>query len=163
VPYNNGEVAMFAGLAAASNSLTPDKKDVTGVIASPPVDAGGVAHSFSGGSSIGISANSQHPGLAKDALKLIFSKTFQTKMAADSGWIPGNTSYSSALPKSMASAQLQGEIAKQSKLTPAAENWAIVEGDNVTADFYAELAKGADIDQTAKATDAKIEDILNKK
>jgi len=162
-PYNNGDVAMFFSLPYSSKSLTPKMAAVTGVFPLPPVAAGGTAHEFSGGSSIGISANSQHPALARDVLKLIYSKTFMSKLASDQGWIPGNTKYSDALPAGMMSGQLQGTIAKNSILTPPAENWAIVEGNNIPFNFYSELAKGGDVDQLAKATDARIEGILNQK
>lgn len=161
VPYNNSEVAMFTGLPFVESELSPAMKKVTGVFALPPATAGGVGRSFSGGSSIGISAGSAHPNLAKDALELIYSDTFQTKLATDLGWTPGNTRYASALPDGLVPAKLQVDIARNSVLTPPAENWAIVESDNVPADMYAAIARGGSVATIAEQTDAKIEKVLN--
>ncbi|MGW3495992.1 extracellular solute-binding protein [Streptomyces sp. NPDC001020] len=162
VPYNNGEVAIISGRTFAEPNISPKMKKNTTVMAIPPVEAGGMGHSFSGGSSIGISAKSQVKSLSRDALKLIYSKEFQTRVAAQ-GWIPGNTSYASDVPKGLASGQLQQQIAATSVLTPAAENWAVVQGNNIPADFWAQLARGGDVDKLAKDTDRKIEEVLNKK
>ena len=162
VPYNNGEVAIISGRTFAEPNISPNMKKNTAVMAIPPVQEGGVGHSFSGGSSIGISAKSQVKSLSRDALKLIYSKEFQTRVAAQ-GWIPGNTAYAGAVPKGLASGQLQQQIASTAVLTPAAENWAVVQGNNIPADFWAKLARGGDVDQLAKDTDQKIEEVLNKK
>ncbi|MDR3035184.1 MAG: extracellular solute-binding protein, partial [Kitasatospora sp.] len=162
VPYNNGEVAIMSGRTFAEANISAKMKKNTAVMAIPPVEEGGTGHSFSGGSSIGISAKSGAKTLAKDALKLIYSKGFQTKVAAQ-GWIPGNTEYANAIPKGLAGGQLQQKIAASAVLTPAAENWAVVQGDNIPADFWAQLARGGDAAKLAGQTDSKIEKVLNKK
>lgn len=160
-PYNNGEVAMFLGLPFAESELSSAMSGRTGVFALPPAAEGGVGRSFSGGSSIGISAQSSHPELAADALRLIYSEQFQTALAADLGWTPGNTRYASALPDGLVPAELQVEIARNSVLTPPAESWAIVESDNIPADLYATVARGGSVAAVTEETDAKIEQVLN--
>ncbi|MFF9076910.1 extracellular solute-binding protein [Streptomyces sp. NPDC014735] len=162
VPYNNGEVAIMSGRTFAEQNISAKMKKNTAVMAIPPVEPGGVGHSFSGGSSVGISAKSQVKSLSQDALKLIYSKEFQTKVAAQ-GWIPGNIAYADAVPEGMASGRLQQQIAASSVLTPSAENWAVVQGNNIPADFWAQLARGGSAEKLAKATDGKIEEVLNKK
>lgn len=162
VPYNNGEVAIISGRTFAEKNISPEMKKNTAVMAIPPVTAGGVGHSFSGGSSIGISAKSQVKSLAQDALRLVYGKEFQARVAAQ-GWIPGNTAYTSAIPQSLSSGQLQAQIVANSVLTPTAENWAVVQGDNIPADFWAQLARGGDAGKLARETDGKIEKVLNKK
>ena len=46
-------------------------------------------------------------------------------------------------------------------MTPAAPNWAIVEGNNIPVDLYSDLARGDDIDTVIERSGAKIEEILN--
>ncbi len=43
---NNGEVAMFSYRVFAQDSISPELADVTGVMALPPVEAGGESHQF---------------------------------------------------------------------------------------------------------------------
>ncbi len=64
-------------------------------------------------------------------MKLILSEDFMTQLAEDSGWVPGNTTFASAIPDGIVDAELQQQIAETSALTPAAPNWAIVEGNNI--------------------------------
>ena len=77
----------------------------------PPVEAGGAGHQFLGGSNVGISANSSRR-LAKEAMKLILSEDFMTQLAEDSGWVPGNSTFASAIPDGLVDAQLQQDIAE---------------------------------------------------
>jgi N,N'-diacetylchitobiose transport system substrate-binding protein len=86
-----------------------------------------------------------------------------SQLAADSGWVPGNTAYASAIPDGIVDAELQQQIAETSELTPAAPNWAIVEGNNIPVDLYSALARGEDIDEVVKRIGAKIEETLNAK
>ena len=51
--------------------------------------------------------------------------------------------------------------ALNAKLTPAAENWATVEGDRILEDFFQQLATGADVKTAAAAADKQIADALN--
>ena len=161
VPYNNGEVAIFSSRVFAQDSISEELRDVTGVMGLPPVEAGGAGHQFLGGSNVGISANSSQQELAKEAMKLILSEDFMTQLAEDSGWVPGNSAFASAIPDGLVDAQLQQDIAETSELTPAAPNWAIVEGNNIPVDLYSDLARGDDIDTVIERSGAKIEEILN--
>lgn len=161
VPYNNGEVAMFSYRVFAQDSIAPELADVTGVMALPPAEAGGESHQFLGGSNVGIAAKSSQQELAKKAMKLILSEDFMTQLAEDSGWVPGNTTFASAIPDGIVPAELQQQIADTSRLTPAAPNWAIVEGNNIPVDLYSAIAKGEDIDEVVARIGAKIEDTLN--
>ncbi|MGS0567240.1 hypothetical protein ACU8V6_00395 [Vibrio alginolyticus] len=78
---------------------------MTGVMALPPVEAGGESHQFLGGSNVGISANSSQQELAKKAMKLILSEDFMSQLAEDSGWVPGNTEFASSIPDGIVDAQ----------------------------------------------------------
>ncbi|WP_166999437.1 extracellular solute-binding protein [Paramicrobacterium fandaimingii] len=161
VPYNNGEVAMFSYRVFAQESISDELRDVTSVMALPPVEAGGESHQFLGGSNVGISANSSQKELAAKAMKLILSEGFMTQLAEDSGWVPGNSTFASAIPSDIVDAQLQQDIAETSGLTPAAPNWAIVEGNNIPVELYSDIARGEDIDAVVKRIGDKIEEILN--
>lgn len=161
VPYNNGEVAMFSYRVFAQKSISAELADVTGVMALPPVEAGGQSHQFLGGSNVAIAANSSKKSLAEKAMKLILSEDFMSQLASDSGWVPGNTKYASAIPDGIVDADLQRQIADTSQLTPPAPNWAIVEGNNIPVDLYSAIAKGEDIDTVVKRIGAKIEETLN--
>jgi N,N'-diacetylchitobiose transport system substrate-binding protein len=184
VPFNAGEAAMFSAPTWArwSINLTQcdkkvDPKDTsdaakaklaeqqkcneehTGVFPLPGLEAGKVATAFAGGSNLGIAAKSKHPELAKNLLKIIFSADFQNQLGKN-GLIPGNTDYASSMGDDVyAKAAVAAAI--NAKLTPAAENWATVEGDRVLEDFFQKIATGADIKSAAQNTDKQIEDILN--
>src|SRR5699024_6611863 len=125
------------------------------------VEAGGESHQFLGGSNVAISANSSQQELAKKALKLIMSEGFMSQLAEDSGWVPGNSTYASYIPSDIVDAQLQQDIAETSELTPAAPNWAIVEGNNIPVELYSDIARGDDIDAVIERISAKIEETLN--
>ncbi|MDB5529460.1 MAG: hypothetical protein JWR51_2563 [Devosia sp.] len=161
VPYNNGEVAIFSFRAFAQQNISDELKAVTGTMALPPVEAGGQSHQFLGGSNVAIAANSSHQELAKKALTLIMSKEFMTQLAQDGGWVPGNTTFADAIPDGLVPAQLQQQIAQTSGLTPAAKNWAIVEGNNLPIDLYTGVAKGENIDDVTARIGAGIEKVLN--
>lgn len=161
VPYNNGEVGIFSFRAFAQKNISPEMAAVTGTMALPPVEAGGQSHQFMGGSNVAIAANSSHQDLAKKALTLIMSKEFQSQLAADAGWVPGNTTFADAIPNGLVPNTLQQQIAQTSGLTPAAKNWAIVEGNNLPIDLYTGVAKGENIDDVTARIGAGIEKVLN--
>jgi N,N'-diacetylchitobiose transport system substrate-binding protein len=129
-----------------------------GVFVLPGVD-GGPAPVFAGGSNIGISAKSQHPQLAKNLLKIIFSPEYQ-QMLGKAGLGPANTDYVSSLGTDQF-AQALSQSAVNSKLTPAAPGWAALENSKKLEEFFQKIASGADIDSTAKAFDADITPMLN--
>jgi N,N'-diacetylchitobiose transport system substrate-binding protein len=163
VPFNAGETAMFFGfnwhLGKIDETLVTSDK--VGFFAFPAATPGGDSTPFAGGSNVAISANSGASGLAQDALKLIFSRPFQEYFATEGGWVPGNLKYASALGSSKL-AVLTVDAVKTSVGTPAARNWALVEGSKIVDDFYVALGAGGDPIALARTADSKITTILNK-
>lgn len=130
------------------------------IFALPGVD-GGVAPVFAGGSNIAISANSQHPQLAENLMRIIFSPEYQ-KMLGGAGLGPANSEYVSSLGDDKFATTMI-ETAQNSKLTPAAPGWAAVEGANVYEELFQKIAEGGDVTALAKEYDAKITPMLNGK
>lgn len=128
------------------------------IFALPGVD-GGVAPVFAGGSNVAIAANSQHPKLAENLLRIIFSSDYQ-KMLGGAGLGPANSDYVSSLGDDKFAKTLI-ETAQASQLTPAAPGWAAVEGANVLEELFQKIAEGGDVTALAKEYDAKITPMLN--
>ena len=124
----------------------------------PGVD-GGTAPVFAGGSNIGISAKSQHPELAKNLLKVIFSADYQNLLGKN-GLGPANKKYVSSLGDDQF-AQANLASALNSKLTPAAPGWAALENSKKLEEFFQKISEGADTAATAKAFDEAATPILN--
>lgn len=131
-----------------------------GVLVIPGND-GKPAPVFAGGSNIGISAKSQHPDLAKELLRIIFSPEYQ-KMLGEAGLGPANQKYVSSLGDDVF-AKATAASASNSKLTPAAPGWADVEARGLLEEFFTKIDEGADIEALAKEYDEKITPLLNKK
>jgi N,N'-diacetylchitobiose transport system substrate-binding protein len=112
-----------------------------------------------GGSNIAISANSQNQELAYNLVELMLSDEYQTQMA-QAGLTPAKLSLAPELGTDEF-AQAAVEAASNAKLTPAAANWAAVEGSRVLEDLFVDIANGGDIQQLAEDADAAIEDQLN--
>ncbi|WP_336922241.1 extracellular solute-binding protein [Aquipuribacter sp. SD81] len=183
VPFNNGEAAMFSaptwarwsidlpecnqGVAAddtseEANALRAEQQacneEKTGVFPLPGLEEGSVATVFAGGSNIAVPANSQHPELARNLLRIVFSEEYQT-MLAENGLIPGNTTYTDAMGDDVyATAAVEAAVA--AKLTPPAEKWADVEAARLLEDFFQQLAAGADVSEAAAETDRLIAETL---
>lgn len=128
------------------------------IFALPGVD-GGVAPVFAGGSNIAVSATSQHPELAENLLRIIFSEEYQT-MLAQNGLGPANSQYVDALGDDKF-AQTMIETAAGSKLTPAAPGWAAVEAAFVLEELFQKIAEGGDVAALADEYDAIITPMLN--
>ncbi|WP_426595091.1 extracellular solute-binding protein [Cellulomonas sp. McL0617] len=184
VPFNAGQAAMFSaptwarwsidlpqcnkGVAkddvsdAAKAALKEQQacnEEHTGVFPLPGIEAGSYATGFAGGSNIAIGAKSQHKELAKNLLKIIFSADFQN-MLGKNGLIPGNSAYAASMGDDVY-AKAAVAAALNAKLTPAAENWATVEGNRTLEDFFQQIASGADIKTAAATADKQIADALN--
>ncbi len=184
VPFNAGQAAMFSAptwarwsidLPACNKGVAADDKsdaakallgeqqacneEHTGIFPLPGIEADSYANGFAGGSNIAVAAKSQHPELAKSLLKIIFTADFQN-MLGQNGLIPGNTEYADSMGDDVY-AKAAVAAALNAKLTPAAEKWADVEGDRILEDFFQKLATGADVKETAAATDQLLEDALN--
>ncbi|WP_265520967.1 extracellular solute-binding protein [Oerskovia flava] len=128
------------------------------IFALPGVD-GGLAPVFAGGSNIAISAQSQHPELSENLLRIIFSEEYQNMLGAN-GLGPANSDYVGSLgDDKFATAMI--ETAADSKLTPAAPGWAGVEGSKVLEELFQKIAEGGDVTALAAEYDAKIDPLLN--
>jgi len=149
--------------------LTPDPKDATKTVATwnddtfgafvlPGVD-GGAAPVFAGGSNIAISAASKNQSASRELLKIIFSEEYQT-LLGQNGLGPANLDYASALGDDQFATALV-ESAAGSKLTPAAQGWAAVEGSHLLEEFFGKVNGGGDIEALAAEYDAKIDEIIN--
>jgi N,N'-diacetylchitobiose transport system substrate-binding protein len=128
------------------------------IFALPGLD-GGVAPVFAGGSNIAISAKSQHPALAENLLRIIFSEEYQT-MLGENGLGPANSDYTSAMGDDKF-AKTAVETAQESKLTPAAPGWAAIEGAFVYEELFQKIADGGDVSALAEEYDAKLTPMLN--
>ena len=129
-----------------------------GIFGLPGVD-GGLAPVFAGGSNIAVSAQSQHPELAENLLRIIFSEEYQT-MLGQNGLGPGNTQYTSSLGDDEF-AQTMMATAEASKLTPAAPGWAAVEAAFVYEELFQKIAEGGDVAALAAEYDEIITPMLN--
>ncbi|GMA89161.1 hypothetical protein GCM10025868_44110 [Angustibacter aerolatus] len=168
VPYCAGKIGMLSAPGWVSGSITapkadggcPDSKKDLGVFALPGDTAGTTAPVFLGGSNVAIAAKSKHPDLAYDALKILLSDGYQTKMA-EAGLIPAKTSLVTALgTDDLAKATAQS--ATNTRSTPAAPGWANVESDKIMEDLFVQIAKGGDVAKLAAAADQKITAALNR-
>jgi N,N'-diacetylchitobiose transport system substrate-binding protein len=166
VPYCAGEIGMLSapgwvkGSILAADGGCPKAEENLGVFALPGTTAGQSAPIFLGGSNIAIAAKSKHKDLAYDALKILLSDGYQTKMAA-AGLIPAKTSLFSALGNDEV-AQAIGKAASNTRLTPAAPGWANVESDKILEDLFVNIARGGDVASLATEADQKITTALNR-
>ncbi len=128
------------------------------IFALPGVD-GGVAPVFAGGSNLAISAKSQHPELAENLLRIMYSEDFQ-KLLGTNGLGPANKNYVGSLGNDKF-AQTAIETAAVSQLTPAAPGWAAIEGAFVYEELFQKIADGGDVAALAKEYDAKLTPMLN--
>jgi len=131
------------------------KFDIFGL---PGVD-GGLAPVFAGGSNIAVSAQSQHPELAENLMRIIFSSEYQ-ELLGSKGLGPANKEYVSALGDDKFATTMI-ETAAASKLTPAAPGWAAIEGAFVYEELFQKIADGGDVTELAAEYDEKLTPMLN--
>lgn len=124
-----------------------------------PGREGGTAPVLADGSNIGISAASEHPGLARSALKIMLSDEFQT-LYGESGLVPAKASLAPTLGDSPAAVAFAA-VAGSARPTPASPKWAEVEASGVLEELMGQIAIGGDIAALAAAADLQIEAILN--
>lgn len=166
VPYCAGDIAMLSapgwvkGSILAEDGGCPKAEENLGVFALPGNSADQTAPIFLGGSNIAISAKSKHKDLAYDALKILLSDGYQTKMAA-AGLIPAKTSLFGALGNDEV-AQAIAKAASNTRVTPPAPGWANVESDKILEDLFVNIARGGDVASLAAAADEKITAALNR-
>lgn len=136
----------------------PEMEKKLGVFALPGLD-GGAAQVFAGGSNIAVSANSAHPDLAYDALAIMLSDDYQSKLGAI-GLVPAKMSLADTVGTDDA-AKASIAAASSAKLTPASPKWADVEAQGILQDLFVQIAQGGDVASLAATADDKIESILN--
>ncbi len=129
-----------------------------GIFALPGAD-GGLAPVFAGGSNLAISAQSQHPELSENLLRIVFSPEYQ-QMLGENGLGPANAQYVDSLGDDEF-AQTMIDTAAASKLTPAAPGWAAVEGAFVYEELFQKIAEGGDVTELAAQYDETITPMLN--
>jgi N,N'-diacetylchitobiose transport system substrate-binding protein len=163
-PFCAGQIGMMSrpgwvmGMLTDPKSGCPDLAKKIGVFALPGSD-GQPAPVLLGGSDIAISAKSPNQDLAQDAVALMLSDDYQKILAAN-GLTPAKQSLASELgDDEFAHATI--EAASNAKLTPAAQNWASVEGSRILEDLFSQIAQGGDVQQLASDADQKISDELN--
>lgn len=130
------------------------------IFALPGVD-GGLAPVFAGGSNIAISAKSQHPELAENLMRIIFSPEYQ-QLLGENGLGPANSQYVDSLGDDKFATTMI-ETAAASKLTPAAPGWAAVEAAFVYEELFQKIAEGGDVTELAAQYDEQITPMLNGK
>lgn len=115
------------------------------------------------GSDWGIAAKSQNQQLALTWVKIAASEAIQSGPIVGQGWIPITTDgIDAAQPKADALHQAFFEAAKNSKSTPAAANWATIEGDGAVQQFFSDVASGAKSPaDAAKGFDDHLNSVLN--
>ncbi|MCA5893392.1 extracellular solute-binding protein [Isoptericola sp. NEAU-Y5] len=134
------------------------------IFALPGVD-GGVAPVFAGGSNMAVSAQSQHPELAENLMRIIYSDEYQT-LLAQAGLGPANADFDKLMTVDAdGNPNKFGEVtvatAQASKLTPPAPGWAAVEGALVLEELFQKIAEGGDVTALAAEYDEKITPMLN--
>ena len=164
VPFCAGEIGMMSTPGWVRGSIDnadigcPEMMANVGVFALPGSD-GDAAPVLLGGSNIAVSAKSQNQELAAEVVKLMLSDEYQSMFAA-AGLTPAKSSLASKLGTDEF-AQAAITAASNAKLTPAAANWAAVEGSRVLEDLFVGIANGGDVQQLAEDADAKITEQLN--
>ncbi|WP_308465147.1 extracellular solute-binding protein [Rathayibacter soli] len=159
--FNQGKVGMMVGTLNVSTKISPDlmSSGKVGMFAFPSNTPGVAGKTFAGGSNVSISAASKNQVAAQSALKIIMGKTFQSLMAKDGGWVPGNLTYANALTGPFAKAAKAAVV--NSTLTPNTPQWGIAGANNLLPNFYTSIAKGQDPMTVAKSVDATITQTLN--
>ena len=164
VPFCAGEIGMMLRPGWVRWSIDnaeigcPDLAPQMGVFPLPGSD-GEPAPVLLGGSNIAVSAKSQNQELAYNLVELMLSDEYQTQMAK-AGLTPAKLSLAPNLGTDEF-AQAAVEAASNAKLTPAAANWAAVEGSRLLEDLFVDIANGGDIEQLAAEFDTALAEQLN--
>lgn len=159
--FSAGRVGFLSGLPYMEDEIDQEMwdQDQIGVIALPGLAEGEPGVTFAGGSNIGISAASQNQELSQEVLKLVYSEEFQSLLASEGGWVPGNLDYADALEGP--GAEPFRVAVENSKLTPNTPSWGVVDSSQLPAEIWTRIAEGDDVEQVAEEIDSEIEDVLN--
>ena len=147
------------GMLTDPKSGCPDLAKQVGVFALPGSD-GEPAPVLLGGSDIAVSAKSPNQDLARKAVALMLSDDYQG-ILAENGLTPARDSLASLLGDDEF-AQATIAAASNAKLTPAAANWATVEGTRVLEDLFSQIAQDGDIEHLAADADEQITEELQR-
>ena len=164
-PFCAGEIGMMVrpgwvkGMLEDPKTGCPDIAKNLGVFPLPGAD-GKPAPVLLGGSDLGVSAKSKNQALATKALALMVSDDYQS-ILAQHGLTPAKNSLATKLGTDEY-AQATIAAASNAKLTPAAANWALIEGDRTLEDLFSQIAQGGDLKALAEKADAHIAEVLNK-
>lgn len=164
-PFCAGKIGMMSrpgwvnGMLTDPKSGCPDLAKQIGVFALPGTD-GEPAPVLLGGSDIAVSAKSPNQDLAKKAVALMLSEGYQGILAKN-GLTPAKESLATLLGDDEF-AQATIAAASNAKLTPAAANWAQVEGTRVLEDLFSQLAQGGDVEKLAGDADERITEELQR-
>jgi N,N'-diacetylchitobiose transport system substrate-binding protein len=159
--FNAGKVGFLSYLNFAEAEIDPAMwaADQVGVMALPGLTADAAGVPFAGGSNLAISAASPSQTLAASALKLMYSEDFQSALASEGGWVPGNTTYASALQG--VTAEFSETAVVGSKLTPNTPTWGVADSAGVPASIWTRVASGEDVEAVATDVNAQLEELLN--
>lgn len=164
-PFCAGKIGMMSrpgwvyGMLTDPKSGCPDLAKQVGVFALPGSD-GEPAPVLLGGSDIAVSAKSPNQDLARKAVALMLSEDYQG-ILAENGLTPAKDSLASLLGDDEF-AQATIAAASNAKLTPAAANWATVEGTRVLEDLFSQIAQDGDVEQLAADADEQITEELQR-
>jgi N,N'-diacetylchitobiose transport system substrate-binding protein len=161
--FNENKIGFLSYLNFAEAQIDKSMWDAdeVGVMALPGLTSDKAGTPFAGGSNLAISAASPNQALAKDALKMMFSSDFQSALASEGGWVPGNTTYASAL-KGITGPFSETAVVN-SKLTPNTPTWGVADSAGVPASIWTRVASGEDVATVAADVDKQLEDLLNAK
>jgi N,N'-diacetylchitobiose transport system substrate-binding protein len=164
-PFCAGKIGMMSrpgwvyGMLTDPKSGCPDLAKQVGVFALPGSD-GEPAPVLLGGSDIAVSAKSPNQDLARKAIALMLSDDYQG-ILAENGLTPARDSLASLLGDDEF-AQATIAAASNAKLTPAAANWATVEGTRVLEDLFSQIAQDGDVEDLAADADEQITEELQR-
>ena len=163
-PFCAGKIGMMSrpgwvyGMLTDPEAGCPKLAEQIGVFALPGSD-GEPAPVLLGGSDIAIPAKSPNQDLAREAVSLMLSDEYQG-ILAEAGLTPARTSLAGLLGDDEF-AQATIAAASNAKLTPAAANWATLEGSRLLEDLFSQIAQGGDVAELAADADTRIDEELN--
>jgi N,N'-diacetylchitobiose transport system substrate-binding protein len=167
--FANGQTSAILGNSWEIGVIQQDNKAITnGDLGTFPMPgtSGKNQPVLLAGSDWGIAQKSKNQSLALDYTKIAASPSIQKSYVfGKDGWIPNSTQTVKAAQSSGLTDLQKGffEASLISKSTPAAANWATIEGDNSITQFFQSVTTGSSSPSAAASTfDAHVESVLNK-
>ena len=166
--FASGKTAAILSISSSIDSIQKDNPKLTSAdlgVFPLPGKSGKTQPVMLGGSDWGIAAKSQNPELALLWVKIAASPDIQnTYVFAKDGWTPNSVEGVKAAQKTGLPPLTAGFFAAalNSKSTPAAANWAVIEGDLSINQFFSSIASGAKSPaDAAEGFDSHIDSVLN--